>query len=152
MWQPLPLRVHSQLHAQHTVFFSIDTAPPLSVAHLSFTLLHFVYLAIQASVTADYYFDPLHLPRITHLTYQLTPGPVIGIAYFDNLHHAFANATAHGIQLMATHSRPLTVITTWPPDVEQVVLWQQRYNFALIARCNRWCRYVFFVCQLIATC
>ncbi|PIL35122.1 hypothetical protein GSI_02910 [Ganoderma sinense ZZ0214-1] len=145
VWRPLPAAEQSLLRAQHSVFFSIDTTPPLSVAHLTFTLLHFTYTAIQTHVTADYNFDPRRLPRMTHLAYHITPGPVYGIAYFDNLHHAFADASAQGLQLTPNHARPLTVITTWPPDVHELLLWAHYHSWRLMTRCNRLCRMMTFV-------
>ncbi|KAM5542574.1 hypothetical protein V8D89_003669 [Ganoderma adspersum] len=136
LWKPIPLAARRELGAQFSVFFYIDTAPPLSVAHLTFTLLHFTYLATHAYVTADYNFNPRRLPRMTHLAYNLSATSVYGIAYFDNLHYAFADASTHGVQVIPSYPRPPTVITAWPPDIDQLLLWAQHHNFGLLAHCN----------------
>lgn len=137
LWRPLPLPARRELGAQFFVFFYIDSSPPLSVAHLTFTLLHFTYLATHAYVTGDYNFDPHRLPRMTHLAYDLSTTSVYGIAYFDNLRHAFIDASSVGVQVNPTLPRSRTVFTTWPPDIEQLLYWAQRHNFALLSHCNR---------------
>ncbi|KAI1781809.1 hypothetical protein LXA43DRAFT_1054571 [Ganoderma leucocontextum] len=137
IWRPLPLRAQRRLHAQYSVFFYIDTAPPLSVAHLTFTLLHFTYLAVGAYISSNYNFDPHRLPRMTHLAYDLSAARVYGIAYFDNLGVAFAEASTNGLWLNFGYRRPAAVVTTWPPNAGQLLLWAHHHNYGLIAHCNQ---------------
>ena len=136
LWKPLPLAAQPRLGAQHSVFFTIDTAPPFSVAHLTFTLLHFTYLAIHSYVTADYDFNPHRLPRMTRLAYHITATSVHGIAYFDNLHHAFSGASTRGLYLLPTSTSPRMVITSWPAMDAQQLLSGPIHNYTPVAHYN----------------